>query len=81
MDGVRDGGVGDAVGAELAVWVGDLIAEWTVLVVEFANAFVCEGEPCRSEALDPCSVGWGAELSVSSVVVSRWSWSRSSGWL
>ena len=45
VDGVRDGGVGDAVGAELAVWVGDLIGELTVLVVEFANAFVCEGEP------------------------------------
>ena len=39
VDGVRDVGVGDAVGAELSVQVGDLVSQLTVFVVEFANAF------------------------------------------
>ena len=49
MDGVRDVGVGDAVGAELSVQVGDLVSELTVFVVEFADAFVreCEALPQR----------------------------------
>jgi hypothetical protein len=34
----------DASGAKLAVEVCDLVPELTVLVVEFADAFVCEGE-------------------------------------
>ena len=44
VDGVRDVGVGDAVGAELSVQVGDLVSQLTVFVVEFANALVREGE-------------------------------------
>jgi hypothetical protein len=45
VDGVFDGAVCEAGGAELPVQVGDLIAELTVLVVEFADAFVGEGKP------------------------------------
>jgi hypothetical protein len=47
VDGVRDVGVGDAVGAELSVQECDLIPQLTVFVVEFANAFVreCEALP------------------------------------
>ena len=52
MDGVRDVGAGDAVGAELSVQECDLVLQLTVFVVEFADAFVCEGE-----ALAPRGVG------------------------
>lgn len=44
MDGVRNVGAGDAVGAELSVQERDLVPQLTVFVVEFANAFVCECE-------------------------------------
>ena len=63
MDGVRDLGVGDAVGAELSVQECDLVPQLTVFVVEFANAFVreCEALPQRGvgPALDSgrCRLG------------------------
>ena len=44
MDGVRDVGAGDAVGAELSVQECDLVPQLMVFVVEFADAFVCECE-------------------------------------
>ena len=49
VDGVRDVGAGDAVGAELSVQVGYLVSQLTVFVVEFANAFVreCQALPQR----------------------------------
>jgi hypothetical protein len=34
----------DPIGAQLAMQVCDLTAESTVVVIEFADAFVCEGE-------------------------------------
>lgn len=42
MDSVRDWSADDAVGAEFAVQMCDLVAELTVLVVEFA--FVRQGQ-------------------------------------
>ena len=63
MDGVRDVGAGDAVGAELSVQECDLVPQLTVFVVEFANAFVreCEALPQRGvgPALDSgrCRLG------------------------
>ena len=42
--GVRDVGAGDAGGAELSVQECYLVSQLTVFVVEFANAFVREGE-------------------------------------
>ena len=49
VDGVRDVGAGDAVGAELSVQECDPVPQLTVFVVEFANAFVgeCEALPQR----------------------------------
>jgi len=44
MDGVRDVGAGDAVGAQLSVQECDLVPQLTVFVVEFADALVCECE-------------------------------------
>jgi hypothetical protein len=44
LDGVRDVGAGDAVGAELSVQECDLVPQLMVFVVEFADAFVCECE-------------------------------------
>jgi hypothetical protein len=44
VHGVCDAGRGHAGGAELAVKMSDLIAELTGLVIEFADALVCEGE-------------------------------------
>jgi transposase len=63
VDGVRDVGAGDAVGAELSVQDCYLVSQLTVLVVEFANAFVreCEALPQRGvgAALDSgrCRLG------------------------
>lgn len=44
VDSVRDGRADDAVGAELAVQMCDLVPQLTVLVVEFADAFVRQGQ-------------------------------------
>ena len=43
VDGVRDVSA-DSGGAEFSVEVGDLVSQSTVLIVEFADAFVGEGE-------------------------------------
>ena len=47
VDGVRDVGAGDAVGAELSVQECDLVAQLSVFVVEFADTLVreCEALP------------------------------------
>ena len=44
VDGVRDVGGSDAIGAELSVQERDLVAQLAGFVVEFADAFVCECE-------------------------------------
>ncbi len=57
MDGVRDAGASDAVGAEFSAQKCDLVPQLTVFVVEFANAFVCE-----CEALPQRGVGSAPDL-------------------
>jgi len=44
VDSVRDGCADDAVGAALAMQMCDLAPQLTVLVVEFADAFVRQGQ-------------------------------------
>ena len=53
MDGVRDVGAGDAVGAELSVQECDLVPQLMVFVAEFADAFVCECEALAQRGVGP----------------------------
>ncbi len=81
VDGVRDVGAGDAVGAELSVQECDLVPQLTVFVVEFADAFVCESEALPQRGVGAALGSGGCRLGLSrDMAVSRRSWSRSSGW-
>jgi hypothetical protein len=51
LDGGRDVGSADAGGTELSVQVGDLVTELTIVVVEFTDAFVGEGEALPKRGL------------------------------
>jgi hypothetical protein len=53
VDGVRDVGAGDAVGAELSVQECDLVPQLLVCVVEFADAFVRECEALAQGGVGP----------------------------
>ena len=53
VDGVRDVGGSDAIGAELSVQERDLVPQLTVFVVEFADAFVCECEALAQRGVGP----------------------------
>ena len=80
MDGVRDVGAGDAVGAELSVQECDLVPQLMVLVVEFADAFVRECEALAQGGVGAALDSGDAGSGVSDMAVSRRSWSRSSVW-
>ena len=62
MDSVRDVGAGDAVGAELSVQECDLVPQLMVFVVEFADAFVGEGEALPQGGVGAALVSGGCRL-------------------